>query len=325
MVMKAKYNIPTNLLRSFLILSALCVATVQGRAQEAAQAAPVATGDEQFAITVLWVFIGLEFLLLLFFMVTVNNLLKAVIQSQIGAAQSAAVAEGAAEAVKAAPKRKTAWQTLMDKLTDAKPIEQERDILLDHDYDGIHELDNHLPPWWKWGFYFTIFWGVLYLVNYHIVPIWNEGYSQEAEFNAEMAAAEKQLAEYRKTAADQIDENNVTLLSDAASLDKGKSKYVEVCAACHGDKGQGGIGPNLTDAYWIHGGDVKSVFKVVKYGVLEKGMISWKDEMKPGEMQAVVSYIFTLQGTNPDGAKEPQGQLYTPEAAAPADSAAASL
>ena len=100
---------------------------------------------------------------------------------------------------------------------------------------------------------------------------------------------------------------------------------MEVCAACHGDKGQGGIGPNLTDAYWIHGGDVKSVFKVVKYGVLEKGMISWKDEMKPGEMQAVVSYIFTLQGTNPDGAKEPQGQLYTPEAAAPADSAAASL
>lgn len=318
--MKLVNHIPEKLFRRFLLLSALCVVSVQGRAQETAQVAPAASGDDQFALMFLWVFIGIEFLLLLFFIVTVNNLLKAVIEAQLKATAPAGAEAVSEKAVRAA-KPKSAWRTMMEKLTDAKPIEQEKDILLDHDYDGIRELDNHLPPWWKWGFYFTIFWGVVYLVNYHIAPVWNEGYSQEAEFSAEMAEAEKQLAEYRKTAADLVDENNVTLLADASSLDKGKAKFKEVCAACHGDNGQGGIGPNLTDAYWIHGGDVKSVFKVIKYGVLEKGMISWKDEMKPSEMQAVVSYIFTLQGSNPAGAKEPQGELYTPAAsAAPTDS-----
>jgi cytochrome c oxidase cbb3-type subunit 3 len=310
--MKINYTIPFNRIRSILLLSALCAVSVQGRAQETAQAAPTASGDDQFALMFLWVFIGIEFFLLLFFLVTVNNLLKAVIESQLKATALKGAEAISEKAIRAAGP-KTAWQTMMEKLTDSKPIEQEKDILLDHDYDGIRELDNHLPPWWKWGFYFTIFWGVIYLVNYHIFPVWNEGYSQEAEFFAEMATAEKQIAEYRKTAADLVDENNVTLLTDVASLDKGKAKFKEVCAACHGDNGQGGIGPNLTDAYWIHGGDVKSVFKVVKYGVLEKGMISWKDEMKPNEMQAVISYIFTLQGSDPAGAKEPQGDLYTAE------------
>lgn len=305
-----------------MTMSVLCVASVQGRAQEAAQAAPAAaaaSGDQQFAVTALWVFIAIEALVLLLFVITMNNLLKALVENQLSIIAKSATPEAEAK-VKAIVNRPSAWSKLMQKLTDSKPIEKEADILLDHDYDGIHELDNHLPPWWKWMFYITIFWSVLYIINYHIAPLWNEGYSQTAEYNAEMENAEKALAEYRKTAADQVDETNVELLTDDAALAKGKSKYIEVCAACHGDLGQGGIGPNLTDAYWIHGGDFKSVFKTIKYGVLEKGMISWKDEMKPSEIQAVTSYIFTLQGSNPAGAKEPQGTLYTPEVSVKADS-----
>lgn len=304
-----------------MVLSVLCVASVQGRAQEAAQAAPAvaASGEEQLAVAVLWVFIGFEFLVLLFFMLTVNNLLKALIQTQLS--NAAAISPEAAKKAQEIAKKPSAWSKLMQKLTDAKPIEKEHDILLDHDYDGIHELDNHLPPWWKWMFYITIFWSGLYVINYHIVPVWNEGYSQTEEFNAKNEEAEKAIAEYRKTASDNVDENTVTLLTDAESLGKGKAKFTEVCAACHGDQGQGGIGPNLTDQYWIHGGDVKSVFKTIKYGVLENGMIAWKDEMKASDMQAVTSYILSLQGTNPPGAKEPQGELFVPEAAA-ADSTA---
>jgi cytochrome c oxidase cbb3-type subunit 3 len=320
--MKKNTNISFAIKSVLMTISVLCVSLVQGRAQEAAQAAPAAEaagGSQQFVITALWVFVGIEVLVILLFLITMNNLLKALVENQLSIMAKSAGPEAEAK-VKEIVKRPGVWSKLMQKLTDSKPIEKEADILLDHDYDGIHELDNHLPPWWKWMFYITIFWSVLYIINYHISPLWNEGYSQTAEYNAEMEKAEKALAEYRKTAADNVDETNVVLLTDDASLAKGKSKFMELCAACHGDLGQGGIGPNLTDAYWLHGGDFKSVFKTIKYGVVEKGMISWKDEMKPSEMQAVTSYIFSLQGSNPPGAKEPQGTLYTPEAPANTDS-----
>jgi cytochrome c oxidase cbb3-type subunit III len=280
-------------------------------AQEAAVVTqPAMSGDDKFGQYVLWTFIGLIFLVFLLFVVTVNNLLKALIETQMATAK--ATSPEAAARVEAIIKRPSAWKQFMQKMTAAKPIEKEHDILLDHDYDGIKELDNHLPPWWKYGFYLTIIWGVFYVINYHIAPIWNEGRLQLAEYEFKNAEADSLVAEYRKKAVDLVDENNVVLVTDAAALGKGKSKFLEVCAACHGDLGQGGIGPNLTDQFWIHGGDVKSIFTTIKYGVVDKGMISWKDEIKPGEMQALTSYILSLQGTNPAGAKEPQGQLYTP-------------
>lgn len=280
--------------------------------ETAAPAVGQTPGNDLFYRYLLWGFLGLEFLVLLFFVGTVNNLLKALIETQMAQAKKESP-EAVARLAEIA-KRPSPWKKLLQKLTAAKPVETEHDILLDHDYDGIKELDNHLPPWWKWGFYLSIVFSVLYILNYHLAPIWDEGRSQIAEYEAENVEAELALAEYRKKSADLVNENSVVRLTDAASLDKGKIKFTELCVACHGDQGQGGIGPNLTDAYWLHGGDIRSVFKTIKYGVLDKGMIAWENEIKPGEMQAVASYILSLQGTNPSGAKEAQGELYVPAA-----------
>lgn len=309
---KKRLNTGTRIALIVCSLLLLFVVPVAAQDVAAVPAAAPMSGNDQFTRYLLWTFVGLEFLVLLFFLSTVNGLLKALIETQLANAKNLSP-EAAAQVAEIA-KRPSAWKKLMQRLTAAKPIEKEHDILLDHDYDGIKELDNHLPPWWKWGFYASIFWAVLYILNYHISPIWNEGHSQLAEYETENAEAELALVEYHKKAADLVDENSVVLLTDVGSLDKGKGKFMEVCAACHGDQGQGGIGPNLTDTYWLHGGDIKSVFKTIKYGVLDKGMIAWKDEIKPAEMQAVASYILSLQGSNPPGAKEPQGELYIPAA-----------
>ena len=296
----------------FVCLLLLC-AGFSATAQEAvAEATPKVSGEEQFLRYVLITFFGVLAFILLFFLHTVNSLLKAVIEMQFAAAkrQSPETAARLAEIAN----RPSPWKKLLQKLTAAKPIEKENDILLDHDYDGIRELDNHLPPWWKWGFYISIIASVFYIVNYHITPVWGKGLSQQEEYEAENAEAEIAIAEYRKKAVDLVDETNVVLLKDAVSIDKGKAKFAEFCSACHGDLGQGGIGPNLTDQFWLHGGDIKSVFTTIKYGVVDKGMIAWKDEIKPGEMQTLASYILSLQGSNPTGAKEPQGELYLPVA-----------
>lgn len=203
----------------------------------------------------------------------------------------------------------SAWTRFMKKMTDAKEIEEENDILLDHDYDGIKELDNNLPPWWVGFFYVTIVFGAIYVVRYYIMdhPL------QTQEYNIEIAEAEAELEKFKATATNLIDETTVTLLEDGGSIETGGKLYTSLCAACHGDKGQGLVGPNLTDEFWIHGGDIKSVFKTIKYGVPEKGMIPWKSQLKGPQMQKVASYILKeLQGTNPAGAKAPEGEKYTP-------------
>ncbi|TAH23887.1 MAG: cytochrome oxidase subunit III [Cytophagales bacterium] len=193
---------------------------------------------------------------------------------------------------------------LMQQLTDAVPIEEESKVMTDHEYDGIRELDNNLPPWWKYMFYATIVFSFAYMYFYHFS---GKNLSQAAEYDQELATAEKELEEYRKTVANSIDESNVTLLADAKGLESGKKLFIQSCAACHGNAGEGGVGPNLTDEYWIHGGDLKSIFKTIKYGVPQKGMISWKAQLSPVNMQEVSSYILTLKGTNPPNAKAPQG------------------
>jgi cytochrome c oxidase cbb3-type subunit 3 len=129
-----------------------------------------------------------------------------------------------------------------------------------------------------------------------------------------MAIAAIQKEEYLKKMAALIDENNVGLYAKGdAGLESGKKIYADNCKSCHGAEGQGGVGPNLTDEYWLHGGSLSDIFKTVKYGVVEKGMISWKDQLSPKDIQDVANYILTLQGTNPANAKEPQGELYKPE------------
>ena len=200
--------------------------------------------------------------------------------------------------------------------TQAVPVEQEADVLLHHDFDGIRELDNKLPPWWVALFYVTIAFAGVYMVYYHFTDM---GPSSYDEYMAEVKAGEAQAEAYLASQANAIDESNVTLLDDEASLAAGKTIYLNNCAACHGQQGEGGVGPNMADDYYIHGGAVADLFKVIKYGVPEKGMISWKAQLRPKDMQQVASYMMTLRGTNPPNPKEAQGELYQPEAeAAPA-------
>lgn len=197
-------------------------------------------------------------------------------------------------------------RSFMQILTDAKPIEKEADILLDHDYDGIHELDNNLPPWWLWGFYFSIIFAVGYMIRFHIAG----GPSSDEEFQQEMAQAQQEVEAYLATASNLIDETNVELLTAQARLDAGKKIFDANCVACHLADGGGLVGPNLTDAYWIHGGSIEKVFSTIKYGVPAKGMISWKDQLSPSQMQEVASYILSLQGTTPANPKAPEGDLW---------------
>lgn len=210
------------------------------------------------------------------------------------------------------------WDRLMGQLGDAVPIEQEEEIALDHNYDGIRELDNNLPPWWKMLFYGSIVWAAGYLFYFHVS---GEGTLQAEAFTMEMEQAEREQLERLANAPDLVNEENVEYTTDAGDLDKGKQIYTINCVACHGALGEGGVGPNLTDEYWLHGGGIVNVFKTIKYGVPEKGMISWQQQLKPTQMQQVASYILTMKGTNPPGGKDPQGEVWTEEEA-PADAPA---
>ena len=207
---------------------------------------------------------------------------------------------------------KSLWQSISDKLWNLKPMEKEQDIDLGHEYDGIRELDNSLPPWWVWLFYGTIIWGAGYLFYYHVS---GKGPDQKQEYVAAMEAAEEQKALFLSSQANAIDETNVTLATDDASIAAGKEIYVANCAVCHGQNGEGLVGPNMTDKYWIHGGSINDLFKTIKYGVPEKGMISWQSQLNPKAMQNVASFILTFQGTNPPNQKASEGQLYEPTAA----------
>ncbi|HET7817977.1 MAG TPA: cbb3-type cytochrome c oxidase N-terminal domain-containing protein, partial [Bacteroidia bacterium] len=207
-------------------------------------------------------------------------------------------------------RRSVLESTFIEKINASVAVEKEADILLDHNYDGIRELDNNLPPWWKYGFYFTILFSIAYLINYHVI---GTGQLQQEEYNVQLTKAAYDIEAYRKKAANLVDENNATLLTDAASLNSGKSIYIENCAPCHGKLGEGGVGPNLTDAYWIHKGGIKDIFKTIKYGWAEKGMKPWKDDLGAKQIHEVASYIKLMYGTNPPNAKEKQGDLYQDE------------
>jgi cytochrome c oxidase cbb3-type subunit 3 len=194
----------------------------------------------------------------------------------------------------------------MDLLIDAKPIENEKEILLDHDYDGIKELNNNLPPWWKYLFYVTIVWSVIYMLVFHV---FNTGKLMEAEYAEEIQIAELQRAQLL-AGGEFIDENTVKVTTDPGTMFSGKEIFTKYCAACHGNNGEGLVGPNFTDEYWIHGGDIKNIFRIIKDGVPEKGMISWKAQISPKNMQEVGSYILSLKGTNPPNQKPPQGEKW---------------
>jgi len=200
-----------------------------------------------------------------------------------------------------------------EKFNQSVAVEKEAAILTDHDYDGIRELDNALPPWWKYGFYLTIVWAVFYLVYFHVTEV---GPSSTDEYNAQVRQGEADVTAYLAKMGNQVNETNVVLLSDADEIVKGEEIFVNLCVACHGAAGEGLVGPNMTDTFWKHGGGIQDLFKVVKYGVAGTGMKSWKTDLSPSQMAAVCSFILTLQETNPPNGKAPEGQLYN----APTDS-----
>lgn len=212
------------------------------------------------------------------------------------------------------------YKNLLKSLTRTQPIENEGQLLLEHDYDGIKELDNTLPPWWVYLFYGCIVFSAVYLIRFEIMG----GDNQEMELKKEMAQAKIDVAEYMKTAPDLMDEKSVTLLTDAASLAEGKTIFTTNCVACHRADGGGNIGPNLTDNHWILGGGIKNVFHTLMNGGRDgKGMISWKSTLKPKEMQKVASYVLSLQGSNPKDAKAPDGEIWVDPTAAKADATVA--
>ncbi|WP_207491912.1 cbb3-type cytochrome c oxidase N-terminal domain-containing protein [Aridibaculum aurantiacum] len=209
------------------------------------------------------------------------------------------------------------WKVWWEKANSFKPAHEEKKIVLGHEYDGIRELDNDLPKWWLYGFYACIIFSFVYIYRFHVS---GTGPSSEQEYAIAMAKAEAAQEEYLKKAANKVDENTVTLITDAGALAEGKKLFGASCAACHGPEGGGIVGPNLTDDYWLHKGSVKDVFKVIKYGVPEKGMKSWKDDFSPVQIANISSYIKSLHGTKPANPKEPQGELYTEETQPTADS-----
>jgi len=205
--------------------------------------------------------------------------------------------------------KESSWyKNLMKLLTKSVPIEDEGQLLLDHDYDGIKELDNNLPPWWVYLFYGCIIFAVVYLVRFEIMG----GDNQEMELKKEMAQAQIDIAEYKKTAPDLMDENSVTLLTAPADLAAGKAIFTTNCVACHRADGGGQIGPNLTDDNWILGGGIKNVFQTITNGGRDgKGMIAWsKSGMKPKDIQLVASYVLSLKGSNPVNPKAPDGEIW---------------
>lgn len=207
-----------------------------------------------------------------------------------------------------AKKREWTWANNMYKrLTKTREIEKEGEIILDHNYDGIRELDNVLPPWWVYLFYATIIFGVVYLIRFHVAG----DYDQKLEYEQEVAAAKIAIEEYKKTAKDLVDVNTVEFLSEAADLSAGEKIFTTSCVVCHMADGGGGIGPNLTDEYWILGGGIKNVFNTISEGGRDgKGMIAWKQSLKPLEMAQVASYILTLGGTTAANPKAPEGEIW---------------
>ncbi|MCR9265231.1 MAG: c-type cytochrome [Flavobacteriaceae bacterium] len=263
----------------------------------------------------------IEYPITQFFLLLVLMILIAIelILSSIENIMFQTLSEEGKEKYLASKNRKLEWKwakNLYQRLTKTKSIEREGEIIMDHNYDGIRELDNVLPPWWVYLFYGTIVFGVIYLVRFHVVG----EYTQAEEYDQEVAAAKIEIEEYKKNAKDLVDASTVELLTDASDLSAGEKIFTTSCVVCHMADGGGGIGPNLTDDHWILGGGIKNVFNTISEGGRDgKGMVAWKQSFKPAEIAQVASYVISLGGTTPANPKAPEGDVWVdPDAPEPA-------
>lgn len=292
----------------FIILTGLATT---GYAQTAAEAPAASIWDDP--MLTFYVAIGFIFVVVLLIVLVAVYMLQVINAMTRQAAQEKAQQLGVE--YKEEP---SLWTRLWMESNDFVPLDKEGDILLDHSYDGIRELDNHLPPWWKWLFYLCIVFAVVYMIFYHVtdtLPLSIQEYENEVALSEEQA---RKLQAANPVAA--IDETNVTVVTDALAIADGKQTFLNNCASCHRKDGGGDIGPNLTDEYWLHGGDIASIFKVVRHGVQATNMIAWEGFISPEKMQNVSSYILTIQGTKPENAKKPEGVIYKPAGEVKTDS-----
>lgn len=174
----------------------------------------------------------------------------------------------------------------------------DNDKLLDHEYDGIQELDNNLPLWWLWTFFGAIIFSFVYWIHYSFT---GDGPNLDEELARGMAQVESNRQKSSESEGGKE-------MSKEEVLAMGKKIFGTNCAACHLENGGGSVGPNLTDAYWIHGATPEDHKKVIEEGVLDKGMPPWKAILRPNEIDAVVAYVETFKNTNVEGGKAPQGE-----------------
>jgi cytochrome c oxidase cbb3-type subunit 3 len=290
-----------------LILALLFITPVASFAQETAKEVSFLSDPTNHPMFSIYMLTGFVLVVLIFVLITALKIIQVLDLFSKKMAEENAAKEGRVYVPE------PNWiERLWERMNASVPVTEEKTIELDHSYDGIRELDNHLPPWWKWLFYATIVWSVVYIVAYHVtdsLPL----SIQEYENQLVEADAEKQkFLASQPTAV--IDENALVYSADAAILEKGKSVFTTNCISCHkADGGGNAIGPNLTDAYWLHGGSVKEIFHTVKNGFVEKGMPAWGKSMSPQDVRDVTFYVMSLQGTNPPDARAPQGDMVKPE------------
>ncbi len=282
---------------SLTILVLLSMLSQNVLAQDAAEAVKVLPNYGGLSASTFYFLVSViatEIIVILFLVFSIRR-----VYAELVPAKAAAVAK---ESTLAA-----LWVKLDKKLfTKAIPLEKEADALLDHNYDGIQELDNALPPWWKYGFIITIGFAFVYLLNFHVL---GNGKNPTEEYTAEMNKAEVEKAEYEAKNKDRIDVANVPM-ANAAGIEKGRENYTANCIACHGASGEGGVGPNLTDNYWLHNGSLNDIYNTIKKGYPDKGMQSWAIKFNPKEISELASFVKSIKGTNPPNGKIPQGDLY---------------
>lgn len=189
-----------------------------------------------------------------------------------------------------------------------KVFDDEKDLLMDHEYDGIRELDNHMPVWWLWLFYFTIAWGIGYMLYYYMLG----GPTQEELYEQEMATAAEQYGLEPEGDGIEAEVSDFTwaFLEDQSRIEEGREIYMSngnLCYTCHGANGEGIVGPNITDDLWIHGCSAEEIASSIIEGYPDRGMIAYGSgaRLSDEQVQSLVSYIASIQGTEPANAKAP--------------------
>lgn len=298
----SKKSVVTQVAAVFLGLMLLNLPVIAQNSTTPSQAAATIGGLSPSAFYIMITIIFLELIVILALLINVRLLLKSQKESVV-APQPVPQAEPIV-----AKKPKLSWWSRFNKF---RTMEQEADLDLGHNYDGIRELDNRLPPWWIYGFYATILFAAIYLWRYHVshtAPLSKE------EYEIAVQKADQKVQEYLKQKGEAVDENTVTMLG-TSDIAEGQRMFQISCVACHNQGGAGNVGPNLTDDYWLHGGDIKSVFKTIKYGF--NAMPTWQNTYSNKQIAQLSSYVKSLHGTNPPNAKAPQGEVYKEDSSTP--------